>query len=104
MAISKLPRKLKIFGRTTKEKYEGEVIDEVFEDQPTEDGVFRKMIQLVRWKGDRKGEDYFIRFGYYVKDKNQPDKKFMWGSQTSFLAPRKLVRKLLNKAKKKGIL
>jgi len=104
MAISKLPRKVKIFGRTTKKKYEGKVVEEVFEDQPTEDGVFRKMIQLIIWEGDRKGKDDFIRFGYYVKNKNQSDKNFMWGSQTSFLAPKKLVKKLIKKAEKKGIL
>lgn len=103
MAISKLPRK--IYHKYRKDKGKkflfGEVIDEVFIDQKsTKQGDYRKMIQLIRKTNGTKE----IRLCYYVKDGGKPEKEYHWGSQTTFQIGIEKFEKLLNKAKKKGII
>ena len=103
MAISKLPRK--VFHKYRKKKGKkflfGEVIDEVYLDQKsTRQGDYRKMLQLIV-KPDGTKE---IRLCYYVKDSGKPESEYHWGSQTTFQIGVEGFEKLLNKAKKKGIL
>ena len=102
MAISQLPRK--VYHKYRKQKGKkflfGEVIDEVFIDQKsTRQGDYRKMLQLIK-RTDGKKE---IRLCYYVKDSDKPEKDYHWGSQTTFQVRVDDFKKLLNKAKTKGI-
>ena len=66
----------------------------------TQEGDFRKLIQLIEW--DDGGVD--VRFGYYVKDTGKDEKAWQWGSQTTFSLPLKLARELIGKAEELGIL
>lgn len=103
MTISKLPRKVYQKYRTRKGKFFfGTVIDEVYINQrsKTQQGDYKKMLQLIE-KSDKSKE---IRLCYYVKDSGRSEKDYRWGSQTTFQMDVKNFKKLLSKARRKGIL
>lgn len=103
MTILKLPRKVYQKHRTRKEKFFfGTVIDEVYINQRSkaQRADYKKMLQLIE-KADKSRE---IRLCYYVKDSGRSEKDYRWGSQTTFQIDVKNFKKLLSKAKQKGIL
>lgn len=100
MGIAPLPRKVDFDGRTGKERFIGEVIKEVCVDDPSVEGDFKKLCQLIK----RNNGTIWIRFGYYFKDSGTAESKFMWGSQTSFIIPFDLGHELFLKAIKEKII
>lgn len=101
MAIKPIPRNVKWTERNKKDKLTGKVIKEVQETENYSWGDFCRVIQVIRKDGE--AED-LIRLGYYVKNAGFPDSKYMWGSQTTFITKRSTFDKLLQKAKKEGLL
>jgi len=103
MAIKKLPRKVYQKFRTRKGRFFfGTIIKEVSINQRSKtQGDYKKMLQLIK---KARGGAEVIRLGYYVKDKGKPEKDYHWGSQTTFQLDVKNFKKLLSKAKQKGIL
>jgi hypothetical protein len=99
MAITKLPRRVSIKLRNGKTK-KGYVVKEVAEVEEGSSGIFKNLVQLIRWDNGKKE----IRFAYYVKDKGKSDKHYQWASQTSLITSKKIICRLIRKAKNKGIL
>ena len=101
MGIRPLPRNVTWKERDGKTIVEGKVIAEATVDDSYEHGDFRRVLQIIR----KKGEDTdTIRIGYYVKDKGASEDKWHWGSQTTFMTSKASFEKLIEKAKKRGII
>jgi len=100
MGISPIPRKTRWTERDKKTNAKGMIIKEVQEKESYPWGDFCRVVQVIQKEGEP--ED-IIRLGYYVKDNNSPDEKYMWGSQTTFMAKKETFVKLLEKAKKERL-
>ena len=101
MGINPLPRKLKWRERDGKTDKNAHVIKEVVSKQSYSWGDFYRVIQLIQ---ESDGKTNTVRFGYYVKDHGEPDKKYRWGSQYGLTMERDEANKFIERARKEGIL
>lgn len=80
-------------------KLKGMVVKEVGEERKGKvAGDYYMVIQLIKYPD----KSVNVRFGYYRKGPG--GKKYTWGSQTTFDAPLDFTKRLIEKAKKEGIL
>lgn len=101
MSIRPCPKAVTYTERDGRTVSKGEVSKEVMLDDEYPWGDFKKVLQELRFNG-RKG--VFIRFGYYVKDHNAPDSEYRWAGQTSAIIQKNKFLRLIEKAKREGIL
>jgi outer membrane usher protein FimD/PapC len=100
VGIRPLPRQVNWIERDGKTIKKATVTKEAWVVEEFPWGDFYKVLQEIRSeKGDK-----FLRFGYYVKDYNAPEKEYGWGGQTSMAIKKGSLTRLLQRAKKQRIL
>ncbi len=85
-------------------KLKGEVVDEVRIKTTGKGGDYLFVIQKIEYEEppDETKENPWIRFGYYRKEHNE--KRYRWGSQTTFHIDIDSTNEIIKKAIYEGIM
>ena len=99
LGVNKPPKSTKfIYPNGSRRK--GTVVSEIYMKASGDGGDYLFVIQTISYEKEP-GKPY-VRFGYYRKEHHE--KKWRWGSQTTFHTDKKTTEKIIRKAIAKGIL
>src|SRR2546426_5848062 len=78
----------------------GTIVAEIYARSSGKGGDYLFVIQKIHY--DKEPRKHYIRFGYYRKEHHE--KRWRWGSQTTFHTDRRTTEKIIRKAIAKEIL